>query len=93
MLAPSTYFDLKKDENGKQRLESRVTGVGALRLSQINKGAAFTVQEREALHLTGVACASLLPSIILPNVSCPPPKVRRFFAKRNCSNCELEKKA
>lgn len=35
-------------------MESKVTGVAALRLAQINKGAAFTKEERNELHLQGL---------------------------------------
>ena len=53
-IATSAYFDMLKDDEGNKYMEVSVNGVAALRLPQINKGAAFTMEERKALHLSGV---------------------------------------
>ena len=54
-IATSAYFDMLKDDEGNKYMEVSVNGVAALRLPQINKGAAFTMEERKALHFSGVS--------------------------------------
>jgi malate dehydrogenase (oxaloacetate-decarboxylating) len=50
----SLYFDVKKDSWGNSMLEVKVNGIGVLRTPQINKGAAFTEEERRLLGLDGL---------------------------------------
>lgn len=51
------YFDLKHDETGAPYLETCVRGIAALRFVLLNKGTAFTPEERRDLLVHG-----LLPS-------------------------------
>eukprot|EP00993_Chasmostoma_nieuportense_P006174 NODE_678_length_1957_cov_109.398907_g629_i0.p1 GENE.NODE_678_length_1957_cov_109.398907_g629_i0~~NODE_678_length_1957_cov_109.398907_g629_i0.p1 ORF type:complete len:603 (+),score=122.26 NODE_678_length_1957_cov_109.398907_g629_i0:37-1809(+) len=53
-VSTSPYFDIKTDKEGHSYIESSVSGLACLRLPQINKGAAFTLEEREALGLQGL---------------------------------------
>lgn len=48
------YFDLKTDSRGEPYLEAYVDGIAALRLVLLNKGTAFTAEERVALGLDGL---------------------------------------
>jgi malate dehydrogenase (oxaloacetate-decarboxylating) len=51
--ATSAYFDIKKSQ-GTAVMEVKVNGIAALRIPQINKGAAFTEEERRLLGLDGL---------------------------------------
>ena len=53
------YFDVRKDAEGQESMSVFVRGIAALRLVLINKGTAFSFEERDALELHG-----LLPSHI-----------------------------
>ena len=53
------YFDIKKDARTEDRLEVYLEGFALLRLSFVNKGTAFTEEERHALGLDG-----LLPPVV-----------------------------
>lgn len=47
----SRYYDVKRDEKGERYLEPYVTGFLLLRLPLLNKGTAFTEEERRLLGL------------------------------------------
>ncbi|GAA6754863.1 malate dehydrogenase [Thermus sp. 2.9] len=53
-MAVSRYYDVKRDEKGERYLEPYVTGFLLLRLPLLNKGTAFTEEERRALGLEGL---------------------------------------
>ena len=50
----SQYFDIKKDPEGREYLETYLDGIALLRLVITNKGTAFTQDERVELHLDGL---------------------------------------
>ncbi|MFW5876829.1 MAG: NAD-dependent malic enzyme [Myxococcota bacterium] len=50
----SSYFDLKKDEQGREYMEVYLEGIAVLRLVLTNKGTAFSHEERRALKLEGL---------------------------------------
>lgn len=50
----SRYYDVKRDEKGERYLEPYVKGFLLLRLPLLNKGTAFTEEERRALGLLGL---------------------------------------
>ena len=45
----SRYYDVKRDERGERYLEPYVSGFLLLRLPLLNKGTAFTEEERRGL--------------------------------------------
>jgi malate dehydrogenase (oxaloacetate-decarboxylating) len=49
----SRYFDVKLDADGKPYIETTVRGIGLLRYVLLNKGSAFTLEERNELGLSG----------------------------------------
>ena len=51
-LRPATVT--RAPRNGDIRFETRQRGLGVLTSPQLNKGTAFTVEERSALGLTGL---------------------------------------
>ena len=51
----SRYFDLRTDERGHEYIATRVDGIALLRFVLLNKGTAFTAEERTALKLEGLA--------------------------------------
>jgi len=51
---PSRYFDLRTDERGNEYIATRVDGIALLRFVLLNKGTAFTAEERSALKLEGL---------------------------------------
>jgi len=46
-------FKIKKDSEGVAYLETSISGKALLTIPQLNKGTAFTIEERDAFHLTG----------------------------------------
>lgn len=50
----SPWFDLRRDQNGEAYMAVSVRGIAILRLVLANKGTAFTLEERRALHLDGL---------------------------------------
>ena len=46
-------FEIKKDDNGTPYLETSIAGKALLTIPQLNKGTAFTQEERDAFGLTG----------------------------------------
>eukprot|EP00996_Jenningsia_fusiforme_P006672 NODE_826_length_1878_cov_147.577911_g754_i0.p1 GENE.NODE_826_length_1878_cov_147.577911_g754_i0~~NODE_826_length_1878_cov_147.577911_g754_i0.p1 ORF type:complete len:611 (-),score=122.32 NODE_826_length_1878_cov_147.577911_g754_i0:44-1822(-) len=50
----SPFFQPGKDAKGNKYIETSMSGFAVLRVPQINKGAAFTLKEREELHLSGL---------------------------------------
>jgi malate dehydrogenase (oxaloacetate-decarboxylating) len=50
----SRYFDVRTDEKGAEYIASFVDGIALLRFVLLNKGTAFTAEERSALNLDGL---------------------------------------
>jgi malate dehydrogenase (oxaloacetate-decarboxylating) len=48
------YFDIKRDDHGREYLEVYLDGIALLRLVMTNKGTAFSPDERVALGLDGM---------------------------------------
>jgi malate dehydrogenase (oxaloacetate-decarboxylating) len=67
----SKYFETKRDADGVFRMHVSLDGYALLRLAPTNKGSAFTMEERRALHLDG-----LLP----PHVSTIDEQLARTYA-------------
>jgi malate dehydrogenase (oxaloacetate-decarboxylating) len=67
----SKYFETRRDEDGVFRMHVSLDGYALLRLAPTNKGTAFTMDERRALHLDG-----LLP----PHVGTLDEQVSRTYA-------------
>ncbi len=67
----SKYFETKRDADGVFRMHVALDGYALLRLAPTNKGSAFTMDERRALHLDG-----LLP----PHVSTLDEQLARTYA-------------
>jgi malate dehydrogenase (oxaloacetate-decarboxylating) len=67
----SKYFETTRDSDGVFRMHVSLDGYALLRLAPTNKGTAFTLDERRALHLDG-----LLP----PHVSTLDEQVARTYA-------------
>jgi len=78
----SRYYDVKRDEKGERYLEPYVTGFLLLRLPLLNKGTAFTEEERRALGLEG-----LLP----PHVNTLEEQKERVYRRYRLQTSPLEK--
>ncbi|MCS6867440.1 NAD-dependent malic enzyme [Thermus sp.] len=78
----SRYYDVKRDERGERYLEPYVTGFLLLRLPLLNKGTAFTEEERRALGLEG-----LLP----PHVNTLEEQKERVYRRYRLIGTPLEK--
>jgi malate dehydrogenase (oxaloacetate-decarboxylating) len=50
----SQYFDIKRDSQGREYMETYLNGIALMRLVMTNKGTAFTPDERVALGLDGL---------------------------------------
>jgi malate dehydrogenase (oxaloacetate-decarboxylating) len=50
----SRYFDIVRDKDGREVMEVDVTGIALLRLPLVNKGTAYTYEERHALGIDGI---------------------------------------
>ena len=50
----SAWFDIRRDEQGREHMAVSVRGIALLRLVLANKGTAFTLEERKALGLDGL---------------------------------------
>ncbi len=59
MVPLSNVVDIKKDAAGREFMEVRLEGIVLLRLGLINKGTAFTYEERRALGLDGLLPAQV----------------------------------
>ena len=68
----TNYRMLDSRHNGHRRLETWVTGSALLSDPMLNRGTAFTPQERQALNLVG-----LLPSA----VTTPGAQAKRAYAQ------------
>ncbi|WP_034386433.1 NAD-dependent malic enzyme [Deinococcus sp. YIM 77859] len=80
----SRYYDVKRDPAGHRFLEVRVTGFPLLHLPLLNKGTAFTEEERRLLGLEG-----LLP----PGVSTLGEQKERAYLRFRQQGTPLEKHA
>ncbi|RTH97781.1 NAD-dependent malic enzyme [Thermus scotoductus] len=78
----SRYYDVKRDERGERYLEPYVSGFLLLRLPLLNKGTAFTEEERRALGLEG-----LLP----PHVNTLEEQKERVYRRYRLIQSPLEK--
>jgi len=78
----SRYYDVKRDEKGERYLEPYVSGFLLLRLPLLNKGTAFTEEERRALGLLG-----LLP----PHVNTLEEQKERVYRRYRLQTSPLEK--
>ncbi len=48
------YFDIRRDESGNQVMDVAVDGIALLRLPMVNRGTAFTQEERITLRIDGL---------------------------------------
>ncbi len=78
----SRYYDVKRDERGKRYIEPFVVGSLLLGLPLLNKGTAFTHEERKALRLEG-----LLP----PHVTTLEEQKQRNYRRFRLIENDLEK--
>ncbi|WP_347241298.1 NAD-dependent malic enzyme [Thermus sp.] len=78
----SRYYDVKRDGRGERYLEPYVSGFLLLRLPLLNKGTAFTEEERRALGLEG-----LLP----PHVNTLEEQKERVYRRYRLIQSPLEK--
>ena len=78
----SRYYDVKRDEKGERYLEPYVTGFLLLRLPLLNKGTAFTEEERRLLGLE-----DLLP----PHVHTLEEQKERVYRRYRLIQSPLEK--
>lgn len=78
----SRYYDVKRDERGQRYLEPTISGSLLLGLPLLNKGTAYTQEERKALQLEG-----LLP----PHVTSLQEQKERNFRRYRLIENDLEK--
>ncbi len=81
-MAVSRYYDVKRDERGRRYIEPYVTGFLLLRFPLLNKGTAFTEEERRLLGLEG-----LLP----PHVNTLREQKERVYRRYRLQTSPLEK--
>ncbi len=81
-MTVSRYYDVKRDERGKRYLEPFIQGSLLLGLPLLNKGTAFTHEERKALRLEG-----LLP----PHVTTLEEQKQRNYRRYRLIENDLEK--
>ncbi|MDW8089812.1 MAG: NAD-dependent malic enzyme [Meiothermus sp.] len=81
-MTVSRYYDVKRDERGKRYLEPFVTGSLLLGIPLLNKGTAFTHEERRMLGLEG-----LLP----PHVTTLEEQKERNYRRYRLIENDLEK--
>ncbi len=81
-MTVSRYYDVKRDERGKRYLEPLVEGSLLLGLPLLNKGTAYTHDERKALKLEG-----LLP----PHVASLEEQKERNYRRYRLIENDLEK--
>ena len=81
-MSVSRYYDVVRDRNGKRYLEPVVEGFSLLRLPLLNKGTAFTREERVELGLEG-----LLP----PHVATLEEQKERVYRRYRVQTSDLEK--
>jgi len=77
----SRYYDVKRDADGKRYLEVYVTGLLLHQIPLLNKGTAFTTEERRLLRLDG-----LLP----PHVSEMSSQLDRVYRRFKVQSSPLE---
>ncbi|AEB11998.1 NAD-dependent malic enzyme [Marinithermus hydrothermalis] len=78
----SRYYDVKRDAQGNRYLEVYISGVLLQRLPLLNKGTAFTKEERELLDLEG-----LLP----PHIATLEEQKERVYRRYRMQVSNLEK--
>ncbi|GAB4330734.1 MAG: NAD-dependent malic enzyme [Dehalococcoidia bacterium] len=78
----SRYYDVKRDERGNRFLEVYVTGLPLQRIPLLNKGTAFTRDERRLLGLEG-----LLP----PHIATLEEQKERLYRRYRLQSSPLEK--
>lgn len=71
-MSVSRYYDVKRDAEGKRYLEPYVRGFQLMHIPLLNKGTAFTGDERERLGLQG---------LLAPHVSTLEEQVERLYAR------------
>lgn len=81
-MTVSRYYDVKRDERGKRYIEPFVVGSLLLGLPLLNKGTAYTHEERKALKLEG-----LLP----PHVATLEEQKERNYRRYRLIENDLEK--
>ncbi|KIX84573.1 NAD-dependent malic enzyme [Thermus filiformis] len=78
----SRYYDVKRDEKGERYIEPYITGFLLMRFPLLNKGTAFTEEERRLLGLEG-----LLP----PHVNTLEEQKERVYRRYRLQTSPLEK--
>ncbi len=53
-LSLTDHYDVRRDQSGHRYIHPLVTGFGLTRIPLLNKGTAFTIEERERLGLEGL---------------------------------------
>lgn len=71
-MSVSRYYDVKRDAEDKRYLEPYVQGFQLMHIPLLNKGTAFTTDERERLGLQG---------LLAPHVSTLEEQVERLYAR------------
>jgi len=76
------FFDIKEGENKQKYIETSLDGIALLRLGNVNKGTAFTEEERISLHLDG-----LLPT----EVNTLEMQVQRAYRRYSAASSNISK--
>jgi malate dehydrogenase (oxaloacetate-decarboxylating) len=78
----SRYYDVKRDIEGKRYLEPYIQGFQLLRMPLLNKGTAFTMEERARLDLHG---------LVPPHVSTLEEQIERVYTNYQLIDESLER--
>lgn len=81
-MSISRYYDVKRDADDKRYLEPYITGFQLLHIPLLNKGTAFTMEERDRLGLQG---------LLAPHISTLKEQVERLHAYYQAIPDPLEK--